>query len=72
MIYIDKILSLEYLSVKETTLVDVLPVLFILTYKEGLQGYKFMETQKVLEIKYGKKKKMHKTTKLMSRLSVDE
>ena len=55
-IYIDKILSLEYLSVKETTSVDVLPVLFILTYKEGLQGYKFMETQKVLEIKYGKKK----------------
>ena len=55
-IYIDKILYMEYLSVKETTLVDVLPVLFILTYKEGLQGYKFMETQKVLEIKYEKKK----------------
>ena len=49
-----RFLSLEYLLVKETTSVDVLPVLFILAYKEGLQGYKLMETQKALKMKYWK------------------
>ena len=28
------------------------PVLFILPYKKGLQGYKLMETQKVQKMKY--------------------
>ena len=31
---------------KKNGFADAWPVLFVLVYKEGLQGYKFMETQK--------------------------
>ena len=37
---------------KKNSSADVWSVLFVLVYKEGSQGYKFIETQKVLKIKY--------------------
>ena len=39
---------------KKNGSVNAWPVLFVLAYKEGLQGYKLMETQKELKIKYWK------------------
>ena len=46
--------SWKRIALNKNCSVDAWPVLFVLAYKKGLQGYKLMETQEVLKMKYWK------------------